>query len=294
MAALENSEDADLDDDCKLCKHHHKNRDCFKQHPELAVRPKGRRYLARKAIGNRKGKAKTASNFETDDSDSDEAGAIVATASIRNLHLAIYDTDASHHFVPCESMFYDMITRNEPIKFYQAVGSTSLPKQGTARTHADFAADPSTSRSTSGMLVRLPSGTICWKSYLQREVLLSATEAEYLAANETCRQLQWVKSLIQELGLTDRIEGPYALASVSTISRLSHSSKTTTIIGAPSTYRSETSIVVNNIRRRKSLSPMSHQIFSLLSHSQRLSHLWQFTRKPSKGRHRQRECCAWY
>lgn len=75
-----------------------------------------------------------------------------------------------------------------------------------AYTDADFAADPSTSRSTSGMLIRLSSGPISWKSHLQREVVLSTTEAEYLAATETCRQLQWVKSLIQELGLTRRID----------------------------------------------------------------------------------------
>ncbi|KAI0994523.1 hypothetical protein K3495_g13659 [Podosphaera aphanis] len=97
----------------------------YKQHPELAVGPKGQRYLARKAIGNRKGKAKVVSNLEADNSDSDEAGAIVAAASIGNLHLTIYDTGTSHHFVPCESMFRDMITRNKPIKFDQAIGSTS-------------------------------------------------------------------------------------------------------------------------------------------------------------------------
>ena len=45
------------------------------------------------------------------------------------------------------------------------------------------------------------------QSHPQQEVVLSTTEAEYLAATETCRQLQWVKSLIQELGFSDRIEG---------------------------------------------------------------------------------------
>lgn len=76
-----------------------------------------------------------------------------------------------------------------------------------AYSDADFAANPSTSQSTSGMLIRLSSGPISWKSHLQREVVLSTTEAEYLAATETCRQLQWVKSLIQELGITNRING---------------------------------------------------------------------------------------
>ena len=76
-----------------------------------------------------------------------------------------------------------------------------------AYSDADFAADPSTSRSTSGTLIRLASGPIFWKSHLQREVVLSTTEAEYLAATETCRQLQWIKSLFEELKLTKLIEG---------------------------------------------------------------------------------------
>lgn len=76
-----------------------------------------------------------------------------------------------------------------------------------AYTDADFAGDPATSRSTSGSLIRIGSGPVCWRSRLQSNVVLSTTEAEYLAATETCRQLAWVKSLIQELQLQDMIEG---------------------------------------------------------------------------------------
>lgn len=76
-----------------------------------------------------------------------------------------------------------------------------------AYSDADFAADPSSSRSTSGSLINLGSGPVCWRSHLQREVVLSTTEAEYLAATETCRQLQWVKSLLEELNLLGMIEG---------------------------------------------------------------------------------------
>ena len=47
-----------------------------------------------------------------------------------------------------------------------------------AYTDADFAADPATSRSTSGSIIMLASGPISWRSRLQREVVLSITEAE--------------------------------------------------------------------------------------------------------------------
>ncbi|KAI1003481.1 hypothetical protein K3495_g4727 [Podosphaera aphanis] len=111
MAAHETS-DTNPNDDCKLCKHHHRNKEYYKQHPELAVGSKGERYWSRKAKGIKKGKANAVSNLETDDdSDSDVDGAIVATASISNLRLTIYDTGASHHFIPSESVIVMSLRR---------------------------------------------------------------------------------------------------------------------------------------------------------------------------------------
>lgn len=76
-----------------------------------------------------------------------------------------------------------------------------------AYSDADFAAETSGSRSTSGSIIMLLNGPISWRSKLQKEVVLSTTEAEYLAATETCRELQWIKSLLEELGLGNRIDG---------------------------------------------------------------------------------------
>ncbi|KAI1006624.1 hypothetical protein K3495_g1602 [Podosphaera aphanis] len=92
---------------------------------------------------------------------------------------------------------------DQGINFTKARGKAVLE----AYSDADFAADPSNSRSTSGTLIRLASGPISWRSHLQREVVLSTTEAEYLAATETCRQLQWIKSLLQELDVSGLIDG---------------------------------------------------------------------------------------
>ncbi|KAI0992005.1 hypothetical protein K3495_g16181, partial [Podosphaera aphanis] len=92
---------------------------------------------------------------------------------------------------------------DQGINFTKAKGKAVLE----AYSDADFAADPSNSRSTSGTLIRLASGPISWRSHLQREVVLSTTEAEYLAATETCRQLQWIKSLLQELDVSNLIDG---------------------------------------------------------------------------------------
>lgn len=120
-------------------------------------------------------------------------------------HLARFLTNPSQEHMQAARQVLRYIANNPD----QGIEFTRHDQQAIleAYTDADFAADPSTSRSTSGMLIRLASGPICWKSHLQQEVVLSTTEAEYLAATETCRQLQWVKSLIQELGLSDHVEG---------------------------------------------------------------------------------------
>lgn len=56
---------------------------------------------------------------------------------------------------------------------------------------AGFAGDPPASRSTSGFLIKLKLGAICWKSNLQRDVILSTTKAKYQGDIESCCQLFW-------------------------------------------------------------------------------------------------------
>ncbi|KJX96367.1 retrovirus-related Pol polyprotein from transposon TNT 1-94 [Zymoseptoria brevis] len=68
-----------------------------------------------------------------------------------------------------------------------------------AFSDSDFAGDPSTSRSTSGMLFKIAGGPVVWRSQLQKEVVLSSTEAEYLSLTEATREVNWVRNLINEL-----------------------------------------------------------------------------------------------
>ena len=120
-------------------------------------------------------------------------------------HLARFLTNPSEEHLGAARRVLRFIA-NDPDK-----GITFLKGQGKpkleAYSDADFAGDPSTSRSTSGSLIRLSSGPICWRSHLQRDVVLSTTEAEYLAATETCRQLDWVKILLESTDLQNKIEG---------------------------------------------------------------------------------------
>ena len=53
-----------------------------------------------------------------------------------------------------------------------------------------------------GYLVKLANGVFCWNSRAQKSIVLSSTEAKYMSLSDTCRQLVWIRSLFEELGIT--------------------------------------------------------------------------------------------
>ena len=51
-------------------------------------------------------------------------------------------------------------------------------------------------RSTTGFVLKLGESTVAWNSQKQRVVALSTTEAEYIAATQTVKEITWVKNLL--------------------------------------------------------------------------------------------------
>ena len=69
---------------------------------------------------------------------------------------------------------------------------------------SDFAGDLDKRKSTTGYVFTFVSGAVSWVSKLQTVVALSTTEAEYMAATETCKEAIWITRLIEELGYTQQ------------------------------------------------------------------------------------------
>ena len=65
---------------------------------------------------------------------------------------------------------------------------------------ADHGGNKDNGKSTSGYMVRLGSGVVCWSSKLQSIVALSTTEAEYVAAVAAGKEICWMKNLLKEIG----------------------------------------------------------------------------------------------
>ncbi|KAI0999397.1 hypothetical protein K3495_g8796 [Podosphaera aphanis] len=123
------------------CRHNHLNRDFFRLHPELAIGPKGERWQANRELAHQRGRGNHVAEIggrAQVETDNEENGGVVVAARTRSMsansneYVTIYDTGASHHFVPCKSLFVSMSKRSKPFLFDQAVGNSSLTMQGVA------------------------------------------------------------------------------------------------------------------------------------------------------------------
>jgi hypothetical protein len=64
---------------------------------------------------------------------------------------------------------------------------------------SDFAGDPLSRKSTSGMVFMNGGGAICWKSQRQKCIALSTTEAEFISASQASKEAVWLSNLLNEL-----------------------------------------------------------------------------------------------
>lgn len=77
--------------------------------------------------------------------------------------------------------------------------SNKLLNKIVAYSDSDFAGDPDTRKSTTGYIIMFGGTAISWCSRKQSVIALSSTEAEFIAAAECCRELIYLRSLLEEL-----------------------------------------------------------------------------------------------
>ena len=65
---------------------------------------------------------------------------------------------------------------------------------------ADIAGDVDGRKSTTGYVYILGGTIISWVSKLQKIVVISTTEAEYVAITEASKEMVWIQSFLKELG----------------------------------------------------------------------------------------------
>lgn len=82
---------------------------------------------------------------------------------------------------------------------------TDLDQHLKAYSDADYAGEIETRRSTTGYLVKWGTSVLSWNSQRQHSVALSTTDAEYMAACQTVKEIMWIKRLLEELISDDQI-----------------------------------------------------------------------------------------
>lgn len=65
---------------------------------------------------------------------------------------------------------------------------------------ADWSGDTADRKSNTGYLFQLGEATVCWASRKQTSVSLSSMEAEYFALSEACKEVVWLRRLLEEIG----------------------------------------------------------------------------------------------
>lgn len=77
------------------------------------------------------------------------------------------------------------------------------PKPGdlVAYADADWGGDKGDRKSTSGYILQLGNTSVLWKTSKQKLVALSTGEAEFVSASDACRDIIWLRCLLQKLGV---------------------------------------------------------------------------------------------
>ena len=76
------------------------------------------------------------------------------------------------------------------------------PKQPYVMVDSDWAGNVKTRRSVSGIVIIMAGAAVVYKTILQRIVALSSTEAEFYALSEAGKLTLYVRSILNELGMS--------------------------------------------------------------------------------------------
>jgi hypothetical protein len=94
-------------------------------------------------------------------------------------------------------------------KFLVYRGSEELVVNGY--TNASFQTDRDDSQSQSGYVIYLNGRAVSWKSSKEETIVDSTTEAKYIAASETAKDVVWIKKFVSELGVVPSCSSPIDL-----------------------------------------------------------------------------------
>jgi hypothetical protein len=95
------------------------------------------------------------------------------------------------------TMEYAIQTKEKSLKIEAKTNHWDI----TAYSDSDFAGDKDDRKSITGYIIFVSGTAISWKSKSQPCVTLSSTEAEYVALNETVREVKFIFQILKTMGI---------------------------------------------------------------------------------------------
>ncbi|KAG5715319.1 hypothetical protein E4T56_gene14598 [Termitomyces sp. T112] len=84
---------------------------------------------------------------------------------------------------------------------YSAHAVALPPSPFITFANTDHGGNPNTGHSTTGSVLMVAGGAVSWISQQQSVIALSTTEAEFIAASETSRELCWLHNFLADIGM---------------------------------------------------------------------------------------------
>ena len=98
------------------------------------------------------------------------------------------------------------------LRYLKGTSNATIQYNGTANAYlsafsdASYATDPVKCRSRTGYVLFFASGPVSWHTKLQPTIATSSAEAEYMALTQTAKEIQYLRSFIEELTGSEILE----------------------------------------------------------------------------------------
>ena len=114
------------------------------------------------------------------------------------------------------AMRYLQTTKNHGIRYANTLKTipgtiykSTMESMLSAWSDSDWASQPEDRKSTEGCIVMFNGTALLWWSKTIKTICLSSTAAEYIAASDTCREVVFLRSLLEAIGFRCERATPY-------------------------------------------------------------------------------------
>ena len=121
--------------------------------------------------------------------------------AVRELTKVMDKPNKDHEKALYRAIRYVLDTKYKSLCFDTSWKSTSEKWILGAYSDSTYASDPDKKVSVTGFIITLEGMLLSWKSRSQKSVTLSSTEAEYVAASETCQEIISLKQLMEFMSI---------------------------------------------------------------------------------------------